>query len=460
MLGTERLHERILEQLDLSKEVDDGELTRIIYQTLQEEGERRYLSLSEKSLLGRELFNAFRKLDLLQEFLEDEEITEVMINGTDSIFLEKGGCIFQSDKRFYSKERLEDLIQQIVSTSNRLVNEASPIVDARLSDGSRVNVVLAPVAINGPIVTIRKFPKESITMQQLICWNSVSVEVAEFLAMLVQAGYNIFISGGTGSGKTTFLNALSQFIPKEQRLITIEDNAELQIIGVPNLVRLEARNANIEGCGEISIRDLIKTALRMRPDRIIVGEVRSAEAIDMLQALNTGHDGSLSTGHANSPKDMLSRLETMVLMGMELPLPAIQRQIASGLDIIVHLGRLRDRTRKVLEVTEVLGYENGEIQLKSLYQFVETGEKNGKIQGQWRKNSSLSKTEKLLAAGCIPEGVCEECAGSDRDSCSDSMAVLPGSRGSNNSLSAGNQNLQISGGRRDSKKAAGVSYTV
>ena len=280
-----------------------------------------------------------------------------------------------------------------------MVNEASPIADARLSDGSRVNVILAPVALNGPIVTIRKFPKESITMEQLIAWNSIDREVAAFLSTLVVSGYNIFISGGTGSGKTTFLNALSQYIPGDERIITIEDNAELKIAGIPNLVSLEARNANSEGSGEITIRDLIKSALRMRPTRIIVGEVRSAEAIDMLQVLNTGHDGSLSTGHANGPKDMLSRLETMVLMGMDIPLPAIRRQIASGIDLIVHLGRLRDKSRKLLEVTEVMGYENGEILLQPIYSFEETGERDGKIQGIWKKIHGLTHRGKLLAAG-------------------------------------------------------------
>lgn len=400
MNGEEHLHARILEELDLSREVQDEELTEIIYRVLQEAGRREYLPLAEKSALGRELFNAFRKLDLLQEFLEDEEITEIMINGTQSIFFEKQGRLFQSDKRFLSREKLEDVIQQIVAGSNRLVNEASPIVDARLADGSRVNVVLAPVALNGPIVTIRKFPRESITMKQLIDWQSVSQEVAGFLALLVQAGYNIFISGGTGSGKTTFLNALSEFIPKDERIITIEDNAELRILDVPNLVSLEARNANVEGSGEVTIRELIRSALRMRPDRIIVGEVRGAEAIDMLQALNTGHDGSLSTGHANSPMDMLSRLETMVLMGMDLPLAAIRRQIASGIDIIVHLGRLRDKSRKLLEVSEITAYREGEIELSPLYRYEETGEKDGKIQGIWKKDHGLAHTEKLLAAGC------------------------------------------------------------
>ena len=399
MIEAEQLHARILDELDLSKEVEDEELTRIIYRVLREAESREYLPLNVKTALGRELFNAFRKLDLLEEFLEDDEITEVMINGTQNIFYEKKGRIFQSDKRFLSKEKLEDVIQQIVAGANRLVNEASPIVDARLADGSRVNVVLAPIALNGPIVTIRKFPTESITMKQLIAWNSISEEVAEFLALLVESGYNIFISGGTGSGKTTFLNALSQYIPKDERIITIEDNVELRILDVPNLVSLEARNANVEGTGEVTIRQLIKSALRMRPDRIIVGEVRSAEAIDMLQALNTGHDGSLSTGHANSPEDMLSRLETMVLMGMELPLTAIRRQIASGIDVIVHLGRLRDKSRKLLEVSEVMDYREGEIHLQTVYRYEETGEENGKIQGVWEKKGELKHTGKLLAAG-------------------------------------------------------------
>lgn len=399
MIQAEQLHARILEELDMSREVEDDELAELIHRVLREAGEQEYIPLQERTAMGRELFNAFRKLDLLQEFLEDEEVTEIMINGTQNIFIEKEGRLFLTGKRFAAAEKLEDVIQQIAAGSNRIVNEASPIVDARLADGSRVNVVLAPVAINGPIVTIRKFPKEAITMSQLIRWNSVGEEVKQFLTMLVAAGYNIFISGGTGSGKTTFLNALSQYIPKEERIITIEDNAELRILGVENLVSLEARNANTEGSGAITIRDLIRTALRMRPDRIIVGEVRQAEAIDMLQALNTGHDGSLSTGHANSPKDMLSRLETMVLMGMDLPLSAIQRQIASGIDIIVHLGRLRDKSRKVLEVTEVLRYNGEEMELNPLYIFAETGEKDGKIQGNWEKTGELSHTEKLLAAG-------------------------------------------------------------
>ena len=411
MIEAEQLHARILARLDMTRDMEDEELTELIYEVLQEVSQEEYLPLDQKTMLGKELFNAFRKLDLLQEFLEDDDITEIMINGTQNIFIEKAGRISQSDKRFLSADKLEDVIQQIVAGSNRLVNEASPIVDARLADGSRVNVVLPPVALNGPIVTIRKFAKEVITMNKLMEWQSINSEVSGFLASLVAAGYNIFISGGTGSGKTTFLNALSQYIPKNERIITIEDNAELQIQNIKNLVRLEARNANVEGTGEVTIRDLIKSALRMRPDRIIVGEVRSAEAIDMLQALNTGHDGSLSTGHANSPKDMISRLETMVLMGMDLPLPAIERQIASGLDIIVHLGRLRDKSRKVLEVTEVLGYWDGQIHLQTIYRYEEIRKEDenvtenekkdqeNKVHGEWEKVAELFRREKLVAAG-------------------------------------------------------------
>lgn len=405
MIRAEQLHARIMDELDMTREVGDEELTQLIYQVLSEASREEHLSLAEKTALGKDLFNAFRKLDLLQEFLEDDEITEIMINGTEYIFYEKNGRLYQSDRRFVSREKLEDVIQQIVSGANRLVNEASPIVDARLADGSRINVVLAPVALNGPVVTIRKFSKEAASMEQLMAWGSISREIAGFLDVLVKSGYNIFISGGTGSGKTTFLNALSQYIPRDERIVTIEDSSELKIQGIPNLVSLEARNANIEGTGAVTIRDLIKAALRMRPTRIIVGEVRSAEAIDMLQAMNTGHDGSLSTGHANSPKDMLSRLETMVLMGMELPLPAIQRQIASALDLIVHLGRLRDKSRKVLEVTEVLGYLEGEICLQTLYRFEEEGMKNGRIEGSWKKYHELSRRDKLLASGYDKTGM-------------------------------------------------------
>lgn len=406
MMDSEELHRRIFQEIDLSEELEDEELVEIIYRVLEEYSEEKYLSLKEKTELGKELFNTFRKLDVLQEFLEDESITEVMINGTQSIFLERDGRILQSEKRFASRRKLEDVIQQIVSETNRMVNESTPIVDTRLSDGSRVNVVLYPIALNGPIVTIRKFTKEIITLERLQTLGSVDKDIISFLKILIKSKYNIFISGGTGSGKTTFLNALSQYIPNDERVITIEDNAELKLAGIPNLVSLEARTANVEGKGEISIRDLIRTALRMRPDRIIVGEVRGKEAIDMLQALNTGHDGSLSTGHANSPGDMISRLETMVLMGMDLPLPAIQRQIASGLDILIHLGRLRDKSRKVLSVEEIVGYENGTVKRNVLYRFQETGTKCGKIEGKWVKENEMKNREKLLAAGYRQEGIC------------------------------------------------------
>ena len=369
MRRAEQLHEEILAQMDLSKEASDEELLELIHRILEEKSKEEFIPLGEKAILGRELFNAFRKLDILQELIEDEEITEIMINGTQPIFIERNGRIYETDKKFLSRGKLEDVVQQMVAGCNRVVNEATPIVDARLEDGSRVNVVLPPVALNGPIVTIRKFPKSRITMETMIDTGSIGKEAAAMLIQAVKAKYNIFISGGTGSGKTTFLNVLSDFIPKEERIITIEDSAELQITGIPNLVRLEARNANVEGTGEINIRDLIRTALRMRPERIIVGEVRGEEALDMLQAFNTGHDGSISTGHANSPDDMMSRLSTMVLMGIKLPLEAVMRQIASGIDILVHLGRLRDKSRKVLEIMEVLGYEKGEIRLQPLFSF-------------------------------------------------------------------------------------------
>lgn len=403
MLEIESLHEQVLARMDMTKDPTDDELQEIIHDVLEEHSREKFIPLKEKAALGKEIFNALRKLDILQELIEDESITEIMINGINNIFIERKGRIFISEKRFISKGKLEDVIQQMVAECNRIVNESSPIVDVRLKDGSRVNIVLPPVALNGPIVTIRKFPEERITMNHLIEYETIDKEISEFLISVVEAKYNIFISGGTSSGKTTFLNVLSDYIPKEERIITIEDNAELQITNLPNLVRLEARNANLEGEGEISIRDLIRTSLRMRPDRIIVGEVRGAEAIDMLQAFNTGHDGSISTGHANGPRDMLGRLETMVLMGMELPLPAIQRQIASGIDILIHLGRLRDKSRKVLKIVEVLEYDQNEIVLLPIFTFQETGEENGRIKGKWIKHAEISNTEKLLAAGNFPK---------------------------------------------------------
>ena len=395
-----RLREKLAESIDYSTEKTDEEIQQLIDEILMKESKTAPLSLAERVQLRRELFHAIRKLDVLQDLVDDGHITEIMINGPENIFIEKDGHLSRSDLRFESGEQLQNVIQQIVADCNRVVNEASPIVDARLKNGSRVNVVLNPVALNGPIVTIRRFPDKPVMMEDLIAYGSVTKEVCEWLGKLVRAKYNIMISGGTGSGKTTFLNALSYYIPEEERIITIEDNAELQILGLPNLVRMEKRNANVEGCSEITIRDLIKTSLRMRPDRIIVGEVRGGEAFDMMQCLNTGHDGSMSTGHANSSKDMLSRLENMVLMGMEIPLTAIRQQIASGVDIIVHLGRLRDRSRKVLEITEVLGFEDDRILLKPLYQFEETGEDAaGRVAGTLRKKGELTYVEKLQSAG-------------------------------------------------------------
>lgn len=395
----ERIYEEVLSRMDMSRETGDEELEELIYLVLREEASKEYIPLQDQIQISRRLFHAFRKLDILQEFLEDESITEIMINGTKDIFLEKNGKIYRSGKHFLSEEKLEDVIQQIVSRTNRYVNELSPIADARLEDGSRVNVVLKPVALNGPILTIRKFPKDKVTMEQLVTWGSISFEAVEFLEKLVKAKYNIFVSGGTGAGKTTFLNTLSDYIPEDERIITIEDNAELQLRKIQNIVRLEARGANLEGEGAVTIRDLIKSALRMRPDRIIVGEVRGEETIDMIGTMLNGHSGSMSTGHANNTTDMLHRLETMMMMGIDLPLMAIQRQVASAIDIIVHLGRLRDKSRRVLEITEVLGYENGKIQTHTLFQFQEEGMKDEKISGRLVKREELLATDKLLSAG-------------------------------------------------------------
>ena len=401
--GEERrrlLKEKLIESIDYSRESSDEEIRELIDGMLVKESRESPISLAERKRLRKELFHAVRKLDVLQELVDDPQITEIMINGPDRIFIERDGKLAESGLRFDSREKLQNVIQQIVSDCNRVVNEASPIVDARLENGARVNVVLNPVALNGPIVTIRRFPDQPITMEDLVRFGSVTEEVCEWLGSLVKAKYNIFISGGTGSGKTTFLNALSDYIPQEERIITIEDSAELQIKNLRNLVRMETRNENVEGCQEITIRDLIKTSLRMRPDRIIVGEVRGGEAFDMMQCLNTGHDGSMSTGHANSSGDMLIRLENMILMGMEIPLEAIRQQIASGIDIIVHLGRLRDRTRKVLEIVEILGYEEGEIRFRTLYRFEEEGEtEGGRILGNLVKKGELAYVEKLQAAG-------------------------------------------------------------
>ena len=396
----QELKEQILREIDLSRDVEDEEIREIIRSNCGRYAKEKMLSLRQREELEQTLFYALRKLDVLQELLDDEEITEIMVNGAGYIFYEKFGHMFEYEKTFTSKEKLEDIIQQIVGRNNRMVNLSNPIVDTRLSDGSRVNIVLSPISIDGAAISIRKFPQTPYQMKDLIQMEAISTEAADFLKKLVTARYNIFVSGGTGSGKTTFLNALSQFIPKEERIITIEDSAELQLIEKPNLIRLETRNANTEGVTAISIRDLIRAALRMRPSMIVVGECRGEEALDVLQAMNTGHDGSLSTGHANSCRDMISRLETMVLMGgVELPLTAIRSQIASGIDIFVHLGRLRDKSRKVLAIVEVEGYENGEIQLNELYRFQELQENNGKITGRLEKVGDLKHREKLKNAG-------------------------------------------------------------
>ena len=394
------LRRKVQERMDYMTDVSDEDVEEAIDEVLLEQKNMMLYPIETRKRLKKELFDSLRRLDILQIFVEDKAVTEIMINGKDHIFIEKEGRLKELDTGFESMEKLQDVIQQIVAGCNRVVNEASPIVDARLENGSRVNIVMNPVALNGPIVTIRRFPDKPITMEYLIENQSVSREAADFLKKLVQAKYNILISGGTGSGKTTFLNALSAFIPSDERVITIEDSAELQLQKLPNLVRLETRNSNVEGCLEITIRDLIRSSLRMRPDRIIVGEVRGPEAIDMMQCLNTGHDGSMSTGHANSGADMLARLENMILMGMEIPLAAIKKQISSGLDVIVHLGRLRDKSRRVLEITEVAGFEGGEIQLNPLFRFEEDGEdEKGSIEGCLRRKGALLHEDKLKAAG-------------------------------------------------------------
>lgn len=401
----EQIRKNVIAQLDMTREHEEEELLAVIDEEICREAKERVIPLSWRRQLRMQVFHSLRKLDVLQELLSEDDITEIMVNGAEHIFYEKHGEILAWDKSFSSREKLEDIIQQMVGSHNRVINEAEPIADTRLSDGSRVNVVLPPVALEGPVVSIRKFPKHPILMEQMIEGESISIECAKFLQILVKAGYNIFISGGTGSGKTTFLNALSEFIPKTERVITIEDSAELQIQGIRNLVRMETRSVRADETLTISIRDLIRTALRMRPDRIIVGEIRGAECLDMLQAMNTGHDGSLSTGHANSCQDMISRMETMVLMGMELPLQAIRAQIAAGVDILVHLGRLRDRSRRLLAIMEIDRIEEGEIRLNPLYEFVEMGECDGKISGCWMKKGDLIHRGKLYAAGMeVDEG--------------------------------------------------------
>ena len=400
----EELVRQVWRQLEKQGDMSEAELKEVIDRVIRETSATSYLSVVQRRQYRKELFDTFCRYDVLSDVIEDPEVTEVMVNGPDLIFIEKKGVLQRYEKQFSSTDRLEDMIQTIVSKVNRQVNEASPIADARLENGDRVNVVLPPVALNGPVLTIRRFSREPVTMEQLIAWGSVDAETAAYLKVLVTSGYNIFISGGTGSGKTTFLGALAAWIPKDQRVITIEDSAELQL-PLENLVRLEARPANTEQTGSVTIRDLLRTSLRMRPDRIIVGEIRSAEALDMLQAMNTGHDGSMSTGHGNSPKDMLFRMETMVLMGMQLPLSAVRRQISSAIEILVQLGRLRDGSRKVLSIQEITGMDGEEINLHSLFTFTETGEKDGKVQGKlvW-SGEPLSRDGKLLRAGYrLPE---------------------------------------------------------
>ncbi len=398
------IRQSVLEEIDASFDISDEEIREIIKRELVKYSKLYAISLSERQAIENHVFNSLRKLDVLEDLLADEDITEIMINGPNSIFIEKSGKVMKCGEHFTSEEKLNDIIQNIVAINNKIVNESNPIVDTRLPDGSRVNIVLKPAAVDCSVISIRKFPKEQMTMARLKAFGAIADEEIDFLKMLVQAGYNIFVSGGTGSGKTSFLNALAEFIPADERVITIEDSAELQLKNVSNLVRLEARSKNLEGKNEISIRDLLKSSLRMRPDRIIVGECRGAEALEMLQAFNTGHDGSCSTGHSNSCRDMLSRLETMVLMGAEIPLAAIRSQIASGVDIIVQLGRLRDKSRKLLEIAEVAGISNGEIQLNTLYRFKETGESEGRIQGVWEKTGRLIHQEKLIAYGISVEG--------------------------------------------------------
>lgn len=402
-IDVEQFRAKVIEAIDMTREPSNDELHEIIDSTIKNNSDYKYMPIQDRYKLHKDIFDSIRGLGIIEELINDNDITEIMVNGIDSIYIEKKGRIKKIEGRFVSENRLNDVIQQIVGKNNRRVNESNPIVDTRLEDGSRVNVVMKPIAIDGPIMTIRKFPKEKIGMNDLIKWNSINREAADFLEKLVKAGYNIFISGGTGSGKTTFLNVLSNYIPVDERVVTIEDSAELQLSTGGNIVRMESRQANSEGNNEISLRALIKTSLRMRPDRIIVGEVRGEEALDMLQAMNTGHDGSMSTGHANSPKDMLSRLETMVITGIDMPLNAVRAQIVSAIDIIVHLGRLRDKSRKVLEIDEVTGYEDGNILMKQLYVFKEEPQNQEKVEGSLVRMNGLDNIDKLIRSGMYDE---------------------------------------------------------
>lgn len=394
------LSDAVMARIDGSRELSDDELRDLIEETIRTQTCVPSLTVEQRRLAKRDVFHALRGWDILEEALQDEDVTEIMVNGPEQIFLEKSGRLVESEYRFASAHRLETVVRRIASSANRSLNESQPIADIMLKDGARANIVLPPISLNGIALTIRKFPKERITMERLVKLGSIAQEAVEYLKVLVRSGYNIFISGGTGAGKTTFLNALSEFIDPSERVITVEDSAELQLQNIPNLVRLEVRNANMEGNHAITIRDLIKCSLRMRPSRIIVGEVRDAASIDMLQSLNTGHNG-MSTGHANSPADMLSRIETMVLLGEEIPLLAVRKQIASAIDIIVQLGRLRDKSRRVLEITEVVDCKDGEIRLNPLFRFLENGQTpDGTIIGGLHATGGrLVRREKLLAAG-------------------------------------------------------------
>lgn len=398
----QRLVESVARRLESQTEIKDEEIQSCATEVLEQMLNGEFMTVKEKRELVNYVFNNIRKLGVLQPILDDSSVTEVMINGPDCIFVEQNGRLYRRPERFDSNKQLEDIIQKIVANVNRTVDSLHPICDARLLDGSRVNIVLPPIALNGATVTIRRFPEKVISFEDLIAWGAITTEAAEFLKSCVQAKCNIFVSGGTGSGKTTFLNALSNFIPEDERIITIEDSAELQIQRVQNLVRLETRQANTEGKGEVTMRELIKSSLRMRPERIVVGEVRGAEALDMLQAMNTGHDGSLSTGHANSPADMLSRLETMVLTGANFPIEAIRQQIGSAIDLIVHLGRLSDKSRKVLDIVELVGYQDGKYEINPLFHFEREQEElvNGKVVGSFKATgNSMVHTEKFVMNG-------------------------------------------------------------
>lgn len=393
-----QIRKHVLERMDLSREMTDQEIENLIGEETSQVLQGSSVSIAERMQLEQRVFNSLRKLDALQELIDDPMVSEIMVNGPEHIFYEKEGQVYPWNQRFASEEKMQDVIQQIVGRHNRVVNMSNPIVDTRLEDGSRVNIVLSPISLDGSTITIRKFPEKPLDMRRLIEKGALTEDAAEFLCMLVRARYNLLVSGGTSSGKTTFLNALSQYIPEDERVITIEDSAELQIQGVHNLVRLETRNANMEGVMPVTIRDLIRTSLRMRPDRIIIGECRGAEAFDMLQALNTGHDGGLSTAHGNSSRDILSRLEMMVLMGMDLPIAAIRQQIASGIDVIVHLGRLPDKSRRVLEISELCGIKDGEICLEQLYRLQGAD-------GDWHleKTGQLRNLKKLKMTGISME---------------------------------------------------------